>query len=310
MNKLFISILLVFITIPVLYGQTSQAAQDLVKNSQILLQKGDIDTALKEIDKAIELDPKFVSAFFVRAIIRGKKGDTAGVLADYNKIIELDPAGPFLEVIYTNRSSILLQKGEIDLALEDLNKAISLKPKAAIIYIARAVARLQKGEMQGALADYEKSIELSPTFYAAFLGRGSFRFRDGDFDGALTDYNKAIELNSKQADLYVNRGIVRGMKKDFSGAIEDIKMGAELSPKSISDETRGNFLSPFQELNQFVSDHPDNAQGYIVRGILRKFQGKEKEAKIDFEKGEKIAPELKREIKSILSKPETKIKSE
>jgi tetratricopeptide (TPR) repeat protein len=300
MVKVLILILLISFGTFVLLGQTSQVAQDYLIRSQSYFQKGEIELALKEIDKALELNPNYVDAFFLRAIINNKRKDMEGVLADYNKIIELAPTTSRIEVVYTNRSSIYLHKGEIDKALHDLDKAVSINPKVAEIYIARAVARLQKRELDGALADYEKSIELNPTISAAFLGRAYFRYQKGDFDRALADYNKAIELRPNYGDLYVSRGIVHGLKNDFTAAVADIKKGAALNPKSISDESRGNFNSSFKELNQFISKNPKIAQAYILRGILRKFQVKEKEAESDFNEGLKLAPELKAEIKIIV----------
>ena len=71
------------------------------------------------------------------------------VLADYNKIIELTPAAPGVEVIYSNRSMVRLQNKDVNGALDDLNKAVSINPRVAEIYNGRAIARLQKGDLEG-----------------------------------------------------------------------------------------------------------------------------------------------------------------
>jgi tetratricopeptide (TPR) repeat protein len=296
MLKVIFLILSIFLIMNVSKGQTPQTTQDYLKSSMAHFQGGEIDTALIDINKAIELDPINVDAFFLRAAIRSKKGDAAGVLADYNKIIELAPTAQGVEVIYTNRSMIRLQKGDVDGALGDLNKAISINPKVAEIYNGRAIARLQKGDLDGALSDYEKVIELKPTLPSAFMGRGYFRMQNGDLDGALADFNKAIELKPDYADSYLDRGMARGLKSDIDGAIADIKKGASLNPKSVSDISRGRFTSPFSDLNTFIKSHPTSARAFEIRGIFRLLQSKDTEAEQDFHKSLELDPKLKSEI--------------
>jgi tetratricopeptide (TPR) repeat protein len=299
MLKLTIPLTLILLLVSGSNGQTPETAQDYLKSGMAHFQRGEIDSALADANKALELNSNYVDALFLRAALRIKKGDSAGLLADYNKIIELVPSSPGVEVIYTNRSTMRLQSKDIDGALDDLNKAVSLNPKEGEIYAARAVARLQKRDSDGALADYEKALELKPSLPSAFLGRGSFRFMKKDFDRALLDFSKAIEFIPDYADAYVYRGIVRGMKGDIDGAVEDMKKGAGLNPRSVSDSDRGNFISPFIELNQFITENPNDARGYEMRGMLRLFQRKVTEAAQDFNKGVELDPLLKSEIEAI-----------
>ena len=153
--------------------------------------------------------------------------------------------------------------------------------------------------MDGALADYEKAIELKPSLPSALIGRGYFRYQKRDFDGALSDLNKAIELYPGYADAYVRRGIVRGLMRDVQGAIVDIKKGSVIAPGSISDIDRGNFISPFIELNQFITKNPNDARAYEMRGIFRLLQRKEIEATKDFKKSLDLEPALGPEIDRI-----------
>ena len=215
MLKLTIPVTLVLLFVSASNGQAPQTAQDYLKSGMAHFQRSEIDAALADANKALELDSTYVDALYLRAAVRMKKGDTAGVLADYNKIIELGPS-PGIEAIYTNRGMLRLQSKDIDGALDDLDKAVSINPRVAEIYNGRAIARLQKGDLDGALADYEKVIELKPSLPSAFLGRGYFRYQKRDFDGALADFSKAIELKPDYADAYVDRGIVRGLKGENS----------------------------------------------------------------------------------------------
>jgi tetratricopeptide (TPR) repeat protein len=299
MLKNIIPLVLILLLANAANGQTPQTAQDYLKSGMARFQRGETDAALADADKALELDSNNVDALFLRAALRSKKGDTAGVLADYNRIIDLAPSALGVEVVYTNRSMIRLQNKDIDGALDDLNKAVSINPKVAEIYNGRAIARLQKGDAEGALADYEKAIELKPSLPSAFLGRGYFRYQKKDLDGAISDFTKAIELYPRYADAHVDRGLVRGLKGEIPAAIVDIRKGADLNPRSVTDHDPGNFSSPWKELNQFISKYPSDARAYEMRGVFRLLQRKETEAAKDFKKSLELEPTLKPEIDRI-----------
>src|SRR5215211_7108184 len=66
---------------------------------------------------------------------------------------------------YYNRGLDRQGAGDLDGAITDYDKAISMKPKQkvlAIIYNGRANARMGKDDLDGAIADYSKAIETDP----------------------------------------------------------------------------------------------------------------------------------------------------
>ena len=93
----------------------------------------------------------------IAAMRSKRKGDLDGAIADYTKAIELKPddAGA-----YNNRGNAKQTKGDLDGAIADYTKAIELKPDDAGAYCNRAAWRKAKGDLGGALADYNKAIEL------------------------------------------------------------------------------------------------------------------------------------------------------
>jgi tetratricopeptide (TPR) repeat protein len=299
MYKTSILLILSFLIVFNVYGQTPESAVEYLKISYSQLQKGNLDEALTSVNKAIELDPKLADAFAVRSAIYNRKGEIEKVLADYSKIIELTPNAPDIDVYYNNRGMILLQKGDIEGAVADLNKAISINPKAAELYQGRAIIRLQKRDFEGSIADYEKALEINPNFIPSLLGRGYFRYQKGDFGNSLVDLNKAIQLKPDYAHAIVTRGIVHGLKGEIKEAIADFKRAFAINPATISDKSRGRFSSPFIELNQFIEAHPKNARGFEMRGIFRLLQKNIAEAEADFQKSLEMDKSLKSEIKEI-----------
>jgi Tfp pilus assembly protein PilF len=57
----------------------------------VYMEKGDLDRAIEEINKGIDIDPNEAGAYKIRGAVYFKKGDLARGVADLHKTLELDP---------------------------------------------------------------------------------------------------------------------------------------------------------------------------------------------------------------------------
>ena len=87
--------------------------------------KGDLDGAIADYTKAIELDPKFALAYYSRSVARGRKGDRDGVIADSTKAIELDSKNA---EAYEIRGLAELAQGKDAEAQKDFDQYLKLRP--------------------------------------------------------------------------------------------------------------------------------------------------------------------------------------
>ncbi|HST29524.1 MAG TPA: tetratricopeptide repeat protein [Chthoniobacterales bacterium] len=174
-------------------------------------------------------NPKDAAGFQNRAGLRAHNGDMNGAIADYGRVIELDPKSA---AAYWNRGALKREKRDFDGAIADLNLAIELNPNDHDYYNDRGIAKRGKGDNDGAIADYTKSIEIDPkNGELAFFNRALAKNSKNDKDGAVADYNKALELNPKNANAYNNRGNLKKDKNDLDGAISDFTKAIEINPK-------------------------------------------------------------------------------
>ncbi|VAW29364.1 hypothetical protein MNBD_BACTEROID06-945 [hydrothermal vent metagenome] len=67
---------------------------------------GEAKAALKDFDKAVDLEPKNAYRYSCRAFIKDYYKDYKGALADYNKAIEIDPE----DAITHNNKGVLEEK--------------------------------------------------------------------------------------------------------------------------------------------------------------------------------------------------------
>jgi TonB family protein len=125
--------------------------------------KGELDTAITNYNKSIELNPKNPSVYLNRALVFYKKKDYEMAIADYDKVIEINPK----ELIaYSNRANSFEKLGNTEKAVADYKKILEIddKNEAAVNNLkrieeerAREIQR-QKDEI-AALAQTENNKE-------------------------------------------------------------------------------------------------------------------------------------------------------
>jgi tetratricopeptide (TPR) repeat protein len=185
--------------------------------------------AVAQFSRAVALNPRYVIAYFMRALAKNQLNDSQGALADLNKALSLNPKDA---PAYYGRA--ILKENQLNDpqgALADYNKVISLSPKDALAYNNRGNLKyLKLNDPQGALADYNEAISLKPKDANAYVNRGNLKYlKLNDPQGALADYNRAISLKPKYADAYNNRGVLKDEKlKDRQGAISDLRTAARI----------------------------------------------------------------------------------
>ena len=165
--------------------------------------------------------------YYNQAAYYFKKGEYGRAIEDLNKAIELKP--DFFEA-YFNRASAYFQRDEYDRAIKDLDKAIELKPDYAETYFRRGLAYSRKCDYDRAIKDYTKAIELKPDYAEAYSNRGADYFTKRDYDHAIKDYTKAIELKPDAAEHWYNRGITYSIKSDHDRGKIDLDEAIRLKP--------------------------------------------------------------------------------
>jgi len=204
---------------PPVLAQSS--ASDWFNNGLAKGKKGDLDGAIVDFSRAIEIDPKYANAYFNRGVAKGKKGDLDGAIADYSRSIELDPK---YANAHFSRGNAKGKKGDLDGAFTDYSRAIELDPKYAMAYNNRGNAKGKQGDLDGAIADYSRAIELDPKHAYYYSNRGNAFQAKGMFDQAVADFNNTIELNTKDEYACVHLVVATWLSKgDAGGAIATLR---------------------------------------------------------------------------------------
>ncbi|HWB59010.1 MAG TPA: tetratricopeptide repeat protein [Chthoniobacteraceae bacterium] len=215
---------------------------------------GDIDGAIDDYGKAIEINHEMDSAYNNRGLLKEQKGDNAGALADFNQAIAINPRS---SIPLVNRAQVEHDTGDFASAIADVDHALALAPKdPADAYQIRADARRQSGDTDGAIADYDSIIKLEPATAFNYVYRGNLKMMKQEIDAALGDFNHAIQLDPQFAVAYGLRGMAEAQKDDPQAAFADFNRSIELDPSdSDSYEWRGNLESNSQKWSDAVADY-------------------------------------------------------
>lgn len=195
----------------------------------LLSNKGQLEKAMSDYTKAIEADPKFAKAYFSRAILRSYQGQEQGALDDYTKAVESDPG---YAKAWFNRGLLKAGKKDYEGAILDYTKAIDISGADADAWFNRGNAWASKGDHDKAIFDYTKVVELKPKNSAAFVYRGDCQAKKGDAVSAMLDFSRAIEMNPKDAEAYYFRGHANYDRQSWAAALEDFKKSYDLNALS------------------------------------------------------------------------------
>ena len=178
---------------------------------------------------------------------------------------------------YVNLAQAYRRLGKLDLALEQLHRAVQLEPGLAHLYRLRARLRLERNEPALALSDFDQAIErentnspyrvddqvergrllLSGGKYAEALRsfdaalalrkdhslaqrlRAETLFRLGRFEEVIKAFDRYLETGKPLESVYRGRGLARAELGQYPGAIEDFTKALELHPTSAVQAYRG-----------------------------------------------------------------------
>lgn len=244
-----------------------EALKALPRNRQIMFNRSMALGAMKEINAAdsafsqlIEYYPNFDNAYLGRAMVRLEKTDTVAALNDVEKALQLNP-NAFNG--YLMRSDIALKYEDDKVkALDNIDRAIKLKPKETALYINRAYLRYLNNDYFGSMADYTYALQLEPANKTALFNRALLRTEVSDYDNALSDYNQILSSEPDNDLALYNRAVILAEKGEYDLAIKDISKLMEI--------------------------YPTLGTPYFLRCEWYMAMGQSKKAKADYEKGEAL----------------------
>ncbi len=169
----------------------AQTAKEFTSRGRELYEKGEYVESLLNLNKAIEVDPEYAAAYYLRGNIKDRFDDRHGSMKDYNLAVEKNPR--FAEAFFA--------RGNVKMKLQDY---------------------------YGAIDDYTAAITINENYIEAYYNRGKAKQFLQAYQDAINDCTKIIKINSKNVDAYYMRGILRIEFGDLKNGCLDLSKAGEL----------------------------------------------------------------------------------
>jgi curved DNA-binding protein CbpA/Tfp pilus assembly protein PilF len=156
------------------------------------IRKGDLDRAIADLERAIELAPGDAKAYRQRGNAWGLKGDVDRALSDYDRALRLAPND---SAVFHDRGLMWQRNKELDKALVDLDRAVRMSFTDPQVYSDRGAVWFEKGRYDRALADLDQAIKINPRLATAYVRRAGVFEHKGDQERARADRDQATLLD-------------------------------------------------------------------------------------------------------------------
>lgn len=316
---IFISIGVIFLIIGIIIGkqQTTNGLKTLLRNGIKAKERKDFNTAIINLNKAIELDSCCLEAYFYRGGIYLEQEQYIEAIADYTKSIEIEPRS---QCAYLSRGIANEHLRRFPESMSDYTKAMNLSSKEQIYinFLRKGMCHCMKkplnncngfkqtdpptkkisaNETKAFTTEYALNVIPPPTDKISFIERGKIHEIQNNFSEAILDYTMAIELDPNSKICYKLRGNLYYSQQKYAEAIADYNKVIELSPNQESQDhnLRGKLFEKQQKHQEAIKDYsvaielnPNEAEYYLNRGKLLQLMGKSKEAEEDFTKASSL----------------------
>lgn len=196
---------------------------------------------------------------------------------------------------WARRGSAYAARGELALALADLNRAVALEPAVAAHRSQRAQVLRRQNKPKDALADLDEALRLDPTADAARLSRAQLRHAQGATDDALDDLRQLDDRLSPQNDFRRDMSLLLLELREPRHAFQQIDLWIthhsrdRRVPEALYLRCWARALgkqelqAATEDCNDALSAHPDDTRALEARGMALLRRGRLKAALADFD---------------------------
>jgi tetratricopeptide (TPR) repeat protein/transglutaminase-like putative cysteine protease len=222
------------------------------------------------------------------------QGDLDGAIEEYRKALQLQP-----DNIRAHRTlgDALFNKNVFDEAATEYREVIRLKPGDAEAHSSLGDV-LSDRDANGAIVEYREAIRLKPGYAPAHRSLGTALFYEGDFDQAIAEYNEAVRLNPDDPVAHYNFGDALFRKGDIDGAVREYRETLRLKPDDLQASyglssallRTGAAAQVIDQMKKSITAAPQNPEGYQILADAYAYLHRYADALEAWKQIEKVSP--------------------
>lgn len=174
----------------------------------------------------------------------------------------------------------LADRGWLDEAANEFQKAIRLDPNSAHAHDNLATIYAERGQLAEALVAFMDAVRIEPDSPTTHHYLASFLAAHGQ-DLAVAEYRKAIELEYEFPDAHLNLALALADRGELEEAVVELEIALGQAPddEMIQHELAGclidleRYPEAIAHLKKIVRHHPEHVEAFVDLGIAYTAQG-------------------------------------
>ena len=192
-----------------------------------LADRGQVDEAIAEFQTAMKIDPDDATTHYNLGLVLADRGQLDEAIAHFRKALEINP--DYVKV-HGNLGLALAHRGQVDEAIAEYRKALELDPDGVRVHNDLGLVLAQRGQVDEAIIQFRKALELKPDCAEFSNNLGLALTGRGQVDEAIVHFKKALELRPRYADAHNNLGIALTQLGQLDAAIVHFRKALEITP--------------------------------------------------------------------------------
>jgi tetratricopeptide (TPR) repeat protein len=133
---------------------------------------GELDKALRDITKYLEIYPENRDALSLAGKVEAKSGDNLKALTYFSQNLKLHPNDP---ECYVDRANSYFISKSWDMAINDYSMSLDLKPSNSDVWLNKGIALLNSGKVDDACHDFRRAFGLGNKRVAEYINRNCIK---------------------------------------------------------------------------------------------------------------------------------------
>ncbi len=190
----------------------------------------EFDEAKAVLHRAVELDPNSDDALYLLGTAELALDDEVAAMSNFSRALAVRPD---LEPCRRDLCLIHLRRGDQEAARQEAALGIAADPQAAELHAMVGNLHRQAGELGQAVASFRTALALLPNAAHVQASLGEALQEQGNLPEALACYQRALQLEPKMLEALLNMGLVRYCQGDLTAAVGIFREALAIAPDHI-----------------------------------------------------------------------------
>ncbi|MCA0315767.1 MAG: tetratricopeptide repeat protein [Candidatus Melainabacteria bacterium] len=229
---------------------------ELRANARIQLE--DMDGALADYEKAIELAPRQINFYYRLGLLAANCGDFKRAEDAFSMIRKLDSEALNNLELY----EVYLHAGYMEGAAREVERALLKDPGDSQALVKKGTLALLQGKNEAAVQTFKMALEQDPKNGEAWLALGNFYLHMGNFKECQKHLDKALKLEPNNPDFLASQATYLHASGQSAKAIKVLNNAIKLVEEQHRQEIVDQYFESDEDLDNVNVDNVNHKQNH------------------------------------------------